>query len=226
MRQRSTATGLVAGLTLIFTLVGPAGAAEPSRDRASTSVRAVHEVRTARVRLDRSECPEAGGRSGNGVGRTAPASTGTCTAELTLEVTASPVAPTTKSLAPVGGERLTTSSSCTVTWNITSLRATVQSIFGGFFWSASASATGYGDSCGRVLWTSVTCDQHGIGYAVRIDWCGAYPGRWAWYGYTSSNVGLNITVSAVANGTPIAWTHGARNGFNPYTGTQYGFFAW
>ncbi len=68
------------------------------------------------------------------------------------------------------------------TWVITSERATVQSIFGGFLWSASANATGYGDSCGRVMWTSVTCDQHGIGYAVRIDWCGAYPGRWAWYG--------------------------------------------
>jgi hypothetical protein len=176
-------------------------------------------VMTRSMALDAAECAallaDAGDRSHT------RSTTASCAATITLEISASRI-------APVAGEALVLQggTTCRTTWVITSERATVQSIFGGFFWSASANATGYGDSCGRVMWTSVTCDQHGIGYAVHIDWCGAYPGQWTWFGYRSTNFGLNITVSAVANGTPIAWTHGARNGFNPYTGSQYGFFYW
>lgn len=216
MRHRSRTAGLLAGLSLILTLAGPALAAAPTHDPGPRPARTVHALTTHPLRLDATECT---GRSLSASAGHDPA--GGCTATVTFEMTASGV-PSTVAATGVSS----TASTCSITWAIISLRATVQSIFGGFFWSATANATGYGDSCGRVLWTSVTCDQHGIGYAVSIDWCGAYPGRWAWYPYTSSNIGLNITLSAVANGVPISWTHGARNGFNPYTGTQYGFFAW
>jgi hypothetical protein len=222
MRRRSSVAGLGAGLMLLATLAGPAMAAGPAADLERGSPPSVHAVTTTRLRLPDAQCSVAIPRLPGG----RPAGSEPCSATLTFEITASrePRAAGNVRTAPA---KLTTSGSgCSITWTISSLRATVQSILWGFFWSASANATGYGDSCGRVMWTSVTCDQHGIGYAVSIDWCDAYPGRWAWYAYTSTNIGLNITVSAVADGTPIAWTHGARDGFNPYTGTQYGFFAW
>ena len=64
------------------------------------------------------------------------------------------------------------------------------------------------------------------GYTVSIDWCGAFPELWTWNPYTTTNIGTNITVSAVAEGIPIVFTHGARNGFDPYAGTPYGAFVW
>lgn len=221
MRHLSRPVSLAAGLMLAATLAGPTLASSPAAANPgpSASGGSIHRVVTRSLVLDDAECAALDANA-DGRGRTR-SSTATCAATITLEVSAT-------RLAPIAGDTLVmqTGTTCTTTWVITSERATVQSIFGGFFWSASANATGYGDSCGRVMWTSVTCDQHGIGYAVHVDWCGAYPGRWTWYGYRSTNFGLNITVSAVANGTPIAWTHGARNGFNPYTGSQYGFFYW
>ncbi len=221
MRHLSRPVSLATGVMLVATLAGPALASTPATPnvRPSAPAGSIHRLVTRPLALDDAECAALAANS-DAPGRTRRP-TATCSATITLEVSATRLAPIADgSLVTQGGSR------CSTTWVITSERATVQSIFGGFFWSASANATGYGDSCGRVMWTSVTCDQHGIGYAVRIDWCGAYPGRWTWYGYTSTNFGLNITVSAVANGTPIAWTHGARNGFNPYTGSQYGFFYW
>jgi hypothetical protein len=227
MRHRSRAAGTVAGLALILMAGQPAMAATSTPVPAPGATPTVHVVTVSELRLDGAECMAAAPLGRTQSGRTLRDA---CTASVTYEMTATraPSAPggTRPHAAPADPDPLATTSACTITWTITSLRATVQSVFWGVFWSATANATGYGDSCGRVMWTSVTCDQHGIGYAVRIDWCGAYPGRWAWYAYTSSNIGLNITVSAVANGTPISWTHGARNGFNPYTGTQYGFVAW
>ncbi len=221
MRHRSRPASLVAGLVLAISLAGPTLASNPAKGapRPSDPTGSIHQVMTRPIVLDDAECTALAPKTGAS-GRTRP-STATCAASITLEVSATRLAPIADGALVMQG-----ATTCRTTWVITSERATVQSILGGFFWSASANATGYGDSCGRVMWTSVTCDQHGIGYAVHVDWCGAYPKRWAWYGYTSTNFGLNITVSAVANGTPIAWTHGARNGFNPYTGSQYGFFYW
>ncbi len=221
MRHLSRPVGLMAGLALVGALAGPALAAAPGAGEPPSTAppRTVHRLVTVSIPLAEAECtvmartqhPAPGSRAGDGA----------CAATVRLELDARRVEPDTD-----GAVGVALASSCTTTWIITSERATVQSIFGGFFWSASANATGYGDSCGRVMWTSVTCDQHGIGYSVRIDWCGAYPRRWVWYPYTTTDFGLNITLSAVANGVPISWTHGARNGFNPYTGSQYGFFAW
>jgi len=181
--------------------------------------RSVHSSLSQEIALSRSECRYAI-RTASAPARTSARQT--CAAALTVAVDA--VAVGDRSAGP--GLTAAASTGCTTTWVITSLRATVQSVFWGVLWSATANATGYGDSCGRVMWTSVTCDSHGIGFSVRTDWCGAYPRTWTWYGYTSTNMGLNITVSAVTDGTPVSFTHGARNGFNPYTGTQYGFFAW
>lgn len=222
MRHRPITAGLGAGLLLMATLASPAMAAGPASDPGPGSPPAVHAITTTMLRLPARQCAGPIERL-NGAQQTP---IDACTAMVTFELTASRVARNAAGTATASTGLIPAGSTCSVTWSITSLRATVQSVLWGFFWSASANATGYGDSCGRVMWTSVTCDQHGIGYAVQVDWCGAYPGRWAWYAYTSSNIGLNITVSAVVDGTPISWTHGVRNGFNPYTGTQYGFFAW
>ncbi len=183
-----------------------------------------HATLTRQVAISTAECAV----MARAAGAAAPSSTraATCAAVLRLTVDAVPVRTRPLSTGLSNDQAAASSTGCTTTWVIRSLTATVQSLFWGVFWSATANATGYGDSCGRVMWTSVTCDSHGIGYTVTTGWCGAYPRTWAWYGYTSTNMGLNITVSAVTNGTPVSFTHGARNGFNPYTGTQYGFFAW
>jgi len=187
----------------------------------------VHVALTRHLDLSAAECLALG----TPAARRAPGQpSSTCPATMTMELDALPVARPSGQVQAVSSSGpqalLSGSGSCRTTWIISSLRATVQSILWGVFWSASANATGYGDSCGRVMWTSVTCDAHGIGFTVRVDWCGAYPGAWRWYGYTSTNMGLNITVSAVTDGAPVSFTHGARNGFNPYTGAMYGFFAW
>lgn len=200
---------LLAGSTMVTT-AAPAAATD-------AGTHPVHQTLHRQVQMAEAECANVG----SSIGRQRTPAARSCSMSITLELSAEPMPP----IEDVPGATAL-ANTCTTTWIITSLRATVQSIFWGILWSATANATGYGDSCGRVKWTSVTCDQHGIGYAVRIDWCGAYPGTLAWYPYTTTNMGLNITVSAVANGTPISYSHGARNGFNPYTGTQYGFFVW
>jgi hypothetical protein len=221
MNQATRFMSMGVALATATLLATPAatGAATPDRTRTGPQPSVTGHTITTQVTLPAAEClaPTGAGAPRPARGQTAP-----CSMQVTMDLAAERLAPDGRPSQPISAS----SGSCVTTWIIRSEQAAVQSVFWGAFWSAKATATGYGDSCGRVLWTSVTCDQHGIGFSVRIDWCGAYPQRWTWYRYTDTNFGLNITVSAIANGTPIAFTHGARNGFNPYTGKPYGYFYW
>lgn len=103
----------------------------------------------------------------------------------------------------------------------------LQSLLFGILWRADNSATGVADThCGLVQYQSVTCSQHGVGYAVTFTWCGAWPQKWSTYAYTYVNYGSNFTVSVLANGVPISFDHGLREGYNPYNNTNYNFFSW
>jgi len=204
--------------TIVFVASAPmvlvtASAAVAAR---TTSPGPVHALFTREIALSQTEC-----RLAATLASTRLARHQRCTATVTGELSATPVVDqgsTASRAEPIP--------SCPTTWSIDSMRVTVESLFWGLVWSASANATGYGDACGRVMWTSVTCDQHAVGYTVSIDWCGAFPELWTWNPYTTTNIGTNITVSAVAEGIPIVFTHGARNGFDPYAGTPYGAFVW
>lgn len=221
MNQATRFLSMGAALATATLLATPAaaGAAAPDQTRDGPPPPVVRRTVTTQVPLPVAECPTPIGVTAH---RASEGRTEECSMQVSMDLVAERLA------SPKGPSQTITagSGSCVTIWIIRSEQAAVQSLFWGAFWSAKATATGYGDSCGRVKWTSVTCDQHGIGFSVRIDWCGAYPKKWTWYRYTETNFGLNITVSAIANGTPIAFTHGARNGFNPYTGKQYGYFYW
>jgi hypothetical protein len=104
-----------------------------------------------------------------------------------------------------------------------------QSTGWGFFWHVKATATGAVETCGGtryIEWTSVTPDSGWIGFPVSIQWCGAWPNTWVFYDYRQTNYGANYTVTAVANGVPIAQSHGIRASWSPNTLSQYGAFGW
>lgn len=144
---------------------------------------------------------------------------GGCSIKQTDTLTRTPVS---ASAAP---SSVTPTLSCYTEWNI-DITQTESSLFWGVFWSANAHGTGYGDSCGNDMWTSVTCGSSGFGFTVTFTWCGAWPQEWTWYSYTQTNFGANFNVTVLVPPFPISSNHGVRASFDPYTGSTYDAYGW